>query len=947
MDPQDGDASSSSDVIFEVPERREGMIFSFLMQQEAAPMEEEAVEIIDFEDAHAEMQQQWMRVYTNNVANGKVIDPDQYPEEIWRHLMLIQDVKGYLLLHHAVRKKASLETIEWLMGGENDVLTLSHKAAGGSLPIHVACRSNPNFEVVKLVSKDSNGRNFLNVPDKDGNFPLDLVGEGDGIAENRVVHFLVENSPAVHEFTASMFEELLNDDKGDREEIFKALDSICNNCPPKKFQRIVRSNLKSRVCIEWLTWSFCQRNVIFTVMRDFYCQMAWIAILLHESNLYLHSESPDNFVYALYVLAAVFLAKELRQLRRYVRADVLIAYVNGIWNWVDWMTITLVISSAVTLQLVDPVDHPHDDAIRILLMATFTCQVIHFASFLKKIFLPFATFVGGLASVSLPSYYFGCYPFLLCTSQQSRLFQQVFKTIVPFMVCSALVLLAFAFMYFVTRFEEVPIASDRLLVTRDGSDADLDFSTIWQSFMSTFHMFINSPERTTNLLDALFGIITNIILLNVVIAVVSIAWDKSSEEEKAQQVFWEYRLTFIQDINLSHKARETSRRSLSAGHSGSHRLSRSKSKAQERSTGGSRNPGLRLHIQYALQYAIYFVLGFFSFGLLWPSKIKRDIFGIRFKDVVDSSKAERLETTQYRETVTNHLNELDNKVHHQIGDNRLLIKENQSLNKKIDRLEVSIEKLEGLLTKLISVDSSGSDVGSNDAHHRMMSRNELPHHSKGIRQSNRHLPFLPDEDGDDDERLHGRPSPPSSEPTRPSQSIRHVRPAQRMSSHSSASTRPSDNRRVDSSMQPSNSLSMLPPISNRLQAANRNLPNTPEDDDDDDDDEPLNSRSSRQEAEGIRPFQQSSRRAGLAPLSDWRTLRTSNPSARRRPSEGLTASSSMQPPPSMRMVDEEDDPAMLTRTSSRQSSEGIQQRPPQRTPSPPGSSDEKANVKWT
>jgi hypothetical protein len=195
MDQEDDDDSSSSEVIFQVP-RREGIIFSRLMQQEAAPTEiHQAIEIIDFENAVAEMQKQWMKVYTNNILNCKEIDPDQYSESIWRHLLLIQDVKGYLLLHHACRKKASLDTIKWLIGDENDVLTLSHKTMDGCLPIHIVCTSYPSFEVVKLVSKDSSGRNFLNVPDGNGDFPLDLVSNGDGddedIAENRVVLLLV------------------------------------------------------------------------------------------------------------------------------------------------------------------------------------------------------------------------------------------------------------------------------------------------------------------------------------------------------------------------------------------------------------------------------------------------------------------------------------------------------------------------------------------------------------------------------------------------------------------------------------------------------------------------------------------------------------------------------------------------------------------------------------
>jgi hypothetical protein len=417
------------------------------------------------------------------------------------------------------------------------------------------------------------------------------------------------------------------------------------------------------------------------------------------------------------------------------------------------------------------------------------------------------------------------------------------------MVCSALVLLAFAFMYYVDRFGTDSIENDRFLVTR-GNDSDngLVFTTIWVSFRSTFHMFLEAPEKTEDLLDALFGIITNIILLNVVIAVVSIAWDKSSEEEKAQQVFWEYRLTFIQDVNLSHKAKHTSRGSLGGSRSGSRRLNRSRSKAKARLVEGSRNGGLWLHFQYALQYTIYFILGLFSFGLLWPSKIKRDIFGIKFKDLEDGSKAELLETRRYQDTVTKKMNELDVKVHQQIEDNRLLIKENHNLNRKIDRFELSIEKLQILLTQLVPLDSSAS--GQTDAIQQPLHSQPLPPPSKRIRPANRNLPNIPDDDDDDEEEpLNRRSSRQPSEGIRPTQQIRRVRlppipddDDDETRSNPSA-RRPSEGRRPSPHLR-----SMQPPPTVARNARNGRS-----------NDEPLTPRSLRHLSEGLRRPPQRSR----------------------------------------------------------------------------------------
>lgn len=259
------------------------------------------------------------------------------------------------------------------------------------------------------------------------------------------------------------------------------------------------------------------------------------------------------------------------------------------------------------------------------------------------------------------------------------------------MVCTALVLLAFAFMYHVSKYDrDFPLPEDRL-----------QFDTLWVSFLSVFQMFIDAPEETASILDAFFGILTTIVLLNVVIAVISIAWDRSTEEKKALRVFWEYRMTFIQDVTLSSKFDKKVRKvkRLMMIDLISDRFDQARSERIEHFNDPSKKNGIGLYFFFVTQYAVYFFLGLFSFGYLWPLKIRMDIFGIKYKNRMNEHKPEILETWKVRDTVVKRMDELEDKISKQAKDNVALLEQNQKLYQKIDHLESSILKLTAFLTQ--------------------------------------------------------------------------------------------------------------------------------------------------------------------------------------------------------------------------------------------------------
>ncbi|CAJ1959867.1 unnamed protein product [Cylindrotheca closterium] len=637
--------------------RRSGLIVQSL--QDDLRKSQALLDVRAVDNVGGELQEQWMEVYNKNVMNLEPIDETKYDDFVWSRLILMQDFKGMLLLHHACRRKAPYETVKWFIGDESDIITLSHRAKDGSLPIHIACRAFASFDVVQLVSKDSNRQSYINVPDKEGRLPLDIFGSGVSSGQNRK-----SQSRAMQTFTENMFKSLIREKDANIEETFMAMDSICNNCPPKKFQTIVCNNLHEKVCIQWLTWAFCQQKVISSIMRDFYCKVAWIAILMQSSSLYLKGKRTDGYAYALYFFTLIFLVREIKQVRRYIKAQVLVDYVKEIWNWVDVAVICLVATSATILLLDDP-SGGYNERARTVLMVTNAFQLLHFASFLKKIFLPFATFVGGL--------------------------MMLFKTLLPFMVCTSLVLLAFAFMYHVSKFDRNnPLPPDQL-----------QFSTLWVSFLSVFQMFVDAPEETASMLDAAFGVVTTIVLLNVVIAVISISWDKSTEEEKALRVFWEYRLTFIQDVTLSRKAQISAKKmkKLMRLNTFSDRFDQARSDRMERFHDPSQKNGIGLYFFFVTQYAVYFCLGWVTFGYFWPFKIRKDIFGIKFRPPIIDTKSEIIETRKVHDTVTKRMDELEGKITKQNSDNLTLLAQNQNLNRKMDDLESSIDKLTKLLTQ--------------------------------------------------------------------------------------------------------------------------------------------------------------------------------------------------------------------------------------------------------
>ena len=213
-------------------------------------------------------------------------------------------------------------------------------------------------------------------------------------------------------------------------------------------------------------------------------------------------------------------------------------YFWEIWSWVELSNISLLTASTIYFTSLIGKNIGEEDIDRDLLVATGSMAIIQLVSilkvyslsvfsflnlslycpcktfFLRTTFIPFARFVGGLT--------------LIC------------QTLIPFFIVSALLLLAFAYGF-------------RVFFNHKDCDIEECENMCEESLIRCYYWvlggFFSGAEATnSDALDILFGVTAIVILLNVVIAIVSDAWELSSGQ--SQSLFWKFRLEFLSESRL-------------------------------------------------------------------------------------------------------------------------------------------------------------------------------------------------------------------------------------------------------------------------------------------------------------------------------------------------------------------------------------------------------------
>ena len=104
-------------------------------------------------------------------------------------------------------------------------------------------------------------------------------------------------------------------------------------------------------------------------------------------------------------------------------------------------------------------------------------------------------------------------------------------------------LLAFAFSFFVEACHQGRCDPNG----PNNDDETGNIPSLLASFSQVLLSFFSGPNNVQSSTEVLFGVLAIVVLLNVVIAIVSNAWDRTSAE--VSRVFWEFRLYFLADTD--------------------------------------------------------------------------------------------------------------------------------------------------------------------------------------------------------------------------------------------------------------------------------------------------------------------------------------------------------------------------------------------------------------
>lgn len=249
---------------------------------------------------------------------------------------------------------------------------------------------------------------------------------------------------------------------------------------------------------------------------------------------------------------------------------------------------------------------------------------------------------------------------------------QIMAYLIPFGTTTALMLGAFAEMYFKSVYGTYVCSID--------VDAS-DFCRLDSSFLKVYTMFVagidgslltTETDRNLLILTVFYAFLFVVVMLTVLVAVIFDAWGIVSPE--GEKHFWRYRHEFLTETT------ETKFLSVYLGLSRPNRLDSLESHLTSvfdrfcsRPERASESRSVRVKLVETLLYltegvylAIWFFLGLLSAGMLWPKVFRRKIFTIgdeeEEQELEDQTKEEIRET---RERLSLHQRQLE-EAHHAI-----------------------------------------------------------------------------------------------------------------------------------------------------------------------------------------------------------------------------------------------------------------------------------------
>lgn len=443
-----------------------------------------------------------------------------------RDIVTLRDSAGRTPLIIACLQGAEIDIIRKLLDIDELNQSITVKDSFGNTPLHYACSHKyANVEVVKLLLEVEDEFYSLSCNDDEEEesddgvinlYHFDLTSQASKIPTRNTKVKNKQNMNPLRLAVKSgapteVLEILLEADKIDlstfeENNIFDLSKRVTDSKP---LQDCINHRLAERVPCAMLISSLILKSIMFT-------------LVLVATDKYITDCTFNAWVvptFAVYLFFEIF--KELCELinnkARYFVKKLKIVDLTR----VVVMIMTVNVVSRHLKQQDQVIENGQKPGWIYFLMLSGIFLGIDIILSLRSTFLPFAKFSGGLFVIT--------------------------KALVPFLVVSMIFIICFTFAY------RVSTMNDKGKEIEGLGLGEVQVACV-DSFQSCLYAVLNSffkagSEDLTQVLDMLFGFIVILILLTIVIAIVSDAWN--SVESKAALYYWDSRISFLADINTS------------------------------------------------------------------------------------------------------------------------------------------------------------------------------------------------------------------------------------------------------------------------------------------------------------------------------------------------------------------------------------------------------------
>lgn len=243
----------------------------------------------------------------------------------------------------------------------------------------------------------------------------------------------------------------------------------------------------------------CQTVPTVVLMLDFYACILLILSFRECSTFYLEIEAtPSSAPIWLYVLALTVGYMSMREICQMYAGGLI--WITSFWNYLDLSIIVVVAWCGLKMRVNDTGSYFPTLVVYATALIWMNALV-----FLRSTFLRFAIFVNGLMTIV--------------------------GDLIPFLIVTLIMLLAFGEMYMVDSLANGTCANSE--------EGGLSFCTFGGALFSTYALFVGgiaieefASTTTMRIISIAFGFFVAVILLNVVIAIVSSSWESVSEKGK-------------------------------------------------------------------------------------------------------------------------------------------------------------------------------------------------------------------------------------------------------------------------------------------------------------------------------------------------------------------------------------------------------------------------------